>query len=134
MRKLLLIAIFISTIGFANELEVSTKIIDKISHALIKKDVIKVVVIGEKEKKIVANSILMKSVTECEEADMVLSNGTITCIDKIVFLTSYKVFKKNKQVMGAFFWQKGRPNIIFRKEILAHHKIILPKEFDKYIE
>lgn len=134
MKLVLLAAIFIGTICFGSELEVATKIMDKISYALIKKDVVKVLAIGAEEKKIVDNSILMKSVKECQNADMVLSKKSVTCRDKVLFFTNYKTFKNNEQAIGAFFWQKGRPNIIFRKEVLGQFNIVLSEKFDKYIE
>lgn len=134
MRKLFAVMIFFSTICFANELEITTQIIDKISHALIQKNVIKVEAVGDKEKQIIAQSTSMKNVNDCNEADMVLTQTTLTCKDKIVFFTRYKTFKKNPQAIGAMFWQKGRPNIIFRKKVLQRYHIALPQEFNKYIE
>jgi len=107
---------------------------DKISHELIHKNIIKVVAVGDKEKQIIMHSTSMKNVNDCNEADMVLSGTTFPCKDKIAFLTRYKTFKKNTGAIGALFWQKGRPNIIFRKKVLQRYHIELPPEFTKYIE
>lgn len=138
MRKFLFLIIFFNTISFGNELAVATKILDKISYALIKKDVIKVFTVGKKEKQIIDNSDHMRSADNCHNADLILSNGeddiSSTCKERIIFYTKYKAFKHNPYAIGAFFWQKGRPNIIFRKNILLKYDISLSNEFDKYIE
>lgn len=138
MRNILLITIFISVTCFANELEVTTKIMNKISYILIKKNVIKVFATEEKVRQAIHNSNTMKSINDCHNADLIISNKQsdipFTCKEKMVFYTKYKAFKKDTHAVGAFFWQKGRPNIMFRKNILSKYHITLPSEFHKYIE
>ena len=75
--------------------------------------------------------------TECAKADLVILS-TIKeipkeCLKKILFGTRYSHLK-NKNVIGSFFWQKGRPNILFYKQRLEEHKVKLDSSFDRYIE
>ena len=75
--------------------------------------------------------------TECAKADLVILS-TIKdipkeCLEKVLFGTRYSHLK-NKNVVGSFFWQKGRPNILFYKQRLKEHKIKLDSSFDRYIE
>jgi len=75
--------------------------------------------------------------TECAKADLVILSTTKDipkeCLEKILFGTRYSHLK-NKDVVGSFFWQKGRPNILFYKQRLKEHKIKLDSSFDRYIE
>jgi len=75
--------------------------------------------------------------TECAKADLVILSTTKDipkeCLEKILFGTRYSHLK-NRDVVGSFFWQKGRPNILFYKQRLKEHKIKLDSSFDRYIE
>ncbi len=54
---------------------------------------------------------------------------------KIIFVNSYSLLKKYQSTaIGGFFWQKGRPNIVFMRKSLQKHHIILPPDLQKYIE
>ena len=76
-------------------------------------------------------------VTECSNADLVILSTTKKipqeCSNKILFGTRYSHLK-NPNVIGSFFWQKGRPNILFYEKRLKRHNIKLSPSFDKYIE
>ena len=76
-------------------------------------------------------------VTECTKADIVILSTTKNipseCKEKILFGTRYSHLK-NSNVIGAFFWQKGRPNILFYQDRLEQNSIKLDSSFDKYIE
>jgi len=79
----------------------------------------------------------LKITTRCSDADVVVLSTVkyipSTCKDKILFGTRYSHLK-NTNVVGAFFWQKGRPNILFYKKRLDKYNIRLGSGFDKYIE
>ena len=76
-------------------------------------------------------------VDDCKEADLVIlsTNKDIPkeCNQKILFGTRYSHLK-NKNVVGAFFWQKGRPNILFYQKRLQMYNVKLEPSFNKYIE
>lgn len=52
----------------------------------------------------------------------------------ILFVTNYKLLKKYKNAVGAFYWKKGRPTIIFIKERLQDKSIKISSSFEKYLE
>jgi hypothetical protein len=53
----------------------------------------------------------------------------------IKFATTYKMIKHHKDdILGGFYWQKGRPNIIFLRPYLSKENITLPKSMHEYIE
>ena len=76
-------------------------------------------------------------VTDCEKADLVILSTTTNipkeCEGKILFGSRYS-HMKNPHVIGSFFWQKGRPNILFYSKRLKEHNINLDSNFDRYIE
>jgi len=72
----------------------------------------------------------------CKDADIVImtkSSLAAECQDNIVFGTRYRHLRK-EYVVGAFFWQKGRPNIVFQKEKLDEKQITLAPALQDFIE
>jgi len=39
-----------------------------------------------------------------------------------------------KDIVGGFYWQKGRPNILFLKDNIDKYNIKLPSSMKQYIE
>lgn len=52
---------------------------------------------------------------------------------KIIFTTNASVFKKNENAVGAFYWEHGRPKIIFLKHRLNAKDITISKSFQRYV-
>ncbi len=79
--------------------------------------------------------------TTCKNADFIITADSknyknLTKKDKILIIsTSYRDYQNNKQTdIAAFFWQKGRPNLILNAKILKEKGITLPKIYKKYVE
>lgn len=53
--------------------------------------------------------------------------------DTIVFVTDYRLLKASKDIVGAFYWKKGRSQLLFIKNRLNAKHISLPNEYNKYI-
>lgn len=79
----------------------------------------------------------LKIVDNCSKAEVVILSTVKeipkSCKGKILFGTRY-AHLANLNVTGAFFWQKGRPNILFYQKRLDKHNIKLDSSFNKYIE
>ena len=71
-----------------------------------------------------------------QEADiLIVTHYEKILVDKPIFVRKYHLLQKyKKRAIGGFYWQKGRPNIIFVKKSLDKFDIILPDKFQKYIE
>ena len=54
--------------------------------------------------------------------------------NKHVFVLDYYLLDKIPQSFGAFFWKKGRPNIVFIKPRLKQQSLELSSELKPYIE
>ena len=135
MRKLLL-TLLIGFSLFASDTELAIKIYLSIARACTGKSEPKFYLHGD--VKTLQGTKDITAVYTCEEADIVILSTMEqlpeACQNKLLFTSRYKIFSKTPEVIGAFFWQKGRPNIIFRRESLEKHHITLDSTFDKYIE
>jgi len=118
--------------------DIKLKLISKISHVVVKKHIVKIYVSDKAFLKDVQDSKNLKFVKNCQDADVILCSivGKLSkrCKNKIVFTTKYRSYKNSKFVFGAIFWQKGRPNLIFRASCLKKRGIKLPKSYKKYID
>ena len=50
----------------------------------------------------------------------------------ILFATKYRLLEESKDVVGALYWRKGRPQLLFLLPRLKAHHIRLPDEFSNY--
>jgi len=51
----------------------------------------------------------------------------------IIFVTNYHFLKISKEIVGAFYWRKGRSQLLFIKNRLKQHNITLPKEYQNFM-
>ena len=136
MRVIFFIVLFISTILNSDDLQIESSIFKEVIGGMIKADRPKVFIYKENNS-LQKYSDGLELVHSCSDADVVvvstLKNLPDVCFDKIIFGTKYSHLKDTR-VIGAFFWQKGRPNILFYKDRLEKNNIKLDSSFDKYIE
>ena len=50
----------------------------------------------------------------------------------ILFATKYSLLEANKDIIGALYWRKGRPQLLFLSPRLKAHHIRLPDELSNY--
>lgn len=121
---------------FANDQAFASKIFNEVVHAVVKKAEVKVY-IHENIDSLERFPGRLHITHSCKDADIVILSDDkdipIACQSKLLFGTRYK-HMKNQDVIGAFFWQKGRPNILFYKKRLDQHHIELDPKFHKYVE
>ena len=134
MKIFVLCLLIISTI-YAEDAKIASSIFNNVVQALTQQTKSYIFIHTQVESLEKYPGNLLRTY-KCSEADIVIisniTNIPNECKEKIMFGTRY-YHLKNKDVVGAFFWQKGRPNILFYKERLDKHKIRLSAEFDKYI-
>ena len=77
-------------------------------------------------------------VASCEHADIVIVNSInqveSKCMNKTVLVTRYNLLSQVEQAVGALYWQKGRPNLLFLKGRLGSRGIALGNDYSPYIE
>jgi hypothetical protein len=124
--------------NYDKEVELEAKIISKISNEILKKRAkLYIPNISKIEKEIYSNYFeLTKS---CKNADFVFDKNGLQGSDcgvgkKVYFTNNYKKLISDGNYIGAFFWNKSRPNIVFAKQRLERNGLLLSYEYDKYIE
>lgn len=137
MRILLIILLSLTYLFSFDALHVKAQIIAKIAHELVDKDIVN---IYTDDESLIKTKGLVSSLnyTTKKNADIAFltHKDTIekTCKAKYIFSTSYYNYKTSKKAIGAFFWQKGRPNIIIKSSMLKKLNIKLSQSFQKYLE
>ncbi len=125
---------------YNKEIELEAKIISNIAKNLIpKKDKLSIFIpeITDLEKSIYSEPFYI--VNNCNDADFIyLRNNSdlesCNIHNKIYFTNNYDSLLKNDKFIGAFFWSKSRPNIVFVKNRLNKNNIKLPEIYEKFIE
>ena len=137
MKILPLYSLFLLiTLLNASDIEIEALIYDKLIHGVVHTSKPHVYIYGDVNslQKYHENIILEQN---CTNADIVIvttfTNFPNNCNDKLLFGTKY-LHTKDHRVLGAFFWQKGRPNIIFYQKRLKEYNVTLDNSFAKFIE
>ena len=73
----------------------------------------------------------LEIVHSCRDADVVL--GDVKCVGKPQFVLDYEEFKTNKNVIGGFYWRKGRPQLRLKKSNLEKYKLFVSQDFEEYL-
>jgi len=125
--KFLIIFIQISLI-FASDYEL--KLYEKVFSSLFHKNHINLYV--DKNQNMFKHSNIIK-LTNCKNADILLIYNlkNIKCKTKPLFTTSY-VDYINSNSIGAFYWRKGRPQLVLKKEMIKKYNLFLDKSLQKY--
>ena len=81
---------------------------------------------------------LLDVVDGCMEADIVIlekkENLPKECLSRNIFVLSYKLLIDIPESFGAFFWKKGRPNIVFIESRVRENTLELSEELMPYME
>jgi hypothetical protein len=126
---------------YDEELELEAKIISNIATASITKDIkLFIPKITNMEKDIYSKEFIL--VNECSDANFIFvkNNYEIDFLcgnefkNKLFFTNNYNRLIGNNKYIGAFFWNKSRPNIVFVKDRLIKKSIKLSEEYQKFIE
>jgi hypothetical protein len=137
LKKIIFLLLLITSILFGSDLKTQQKIYTLITHVLLPE---------KKEVKVWADSLsnreLMQNVPHTilvnspQEADFILlQNHQQKGVHGLIFVTNLQLLRAlQSEAIGGFFWQKGRPNILFLRHNLEKHHITLPSSMQEYIE
>lgn len=129
MKKIFFVFIIIQNILATNLGE--HKIISFIFNSLIDKNVISIYTEDEDIRDIL-NDTDFKIALFCENSDLIYNSKEIKSCDKPLFTNKYITLKESKSSIGAFYWKKGRPNIIFLNKRLEQYDLKLSSDLIKY--
>ena len=136
MKKLFLFLV-IHTVMFAN-MNYELKLYEKVLVSIFKKQKLNVYV-SNNIRVLLKNSDKFNIVNICDKSvDLLIGDKFIglayECKNKPLFSTSHKSFKNDKNSFGAFYWRKGRPQIIFNQDVLDNYKLVLPDSLKRYVK
>ncbi len=147
MRKILIVFILLYGHLYALERESTLKMYHGIFTVLSSKTPINVYT-NDKEYRDVfihSNKIVLSNSVEGSDIALVTEERTLKDIlyvknrnrnfDKkpIIFVTNYHFLKISEEIVGAFYWRKGRSQLLFIKNRLKQHNITLPKEYQNFM-
>jgi hypothetical protein len=136
--KKLLILLLLGTLLLSSDIKIEEKIYDVVIHSLLPQNKEIKVWSDNKEKVEILKAIAgVTYVVSPQEADFLLMSKeeNLTNLKGIKFVTSYKLLElQSTTAVGGFFWQKGRPNILFLRKNLIKNNIKLPQSMQEYIE
>jgi hypothetical protein len=131
---LFLLAFVIPAFSQPNPDYVEVRLIEKILIDMTDKQPVNVCVINYDVNKILNYSKYLR-ITNCEYADFMIIGKDSEEIDynKPAIVFDEDLIKKVKNAVGALYWKKGRPQLIFIKSRLDKYKIQLPNEYKGYL-
>ncbi|WP_419769470.1 MAG: hypothetical protein ACNI3C_08990 [Candidatus Marinarcus sp.] len=148
MKTIILLFVFISCAfsqytflvnEYDKEIDLEAKIIAKIAKSSIK-DEIRLFIpdISEMEKKVYSRYFIVTD--NCDSSNFIFIKKSVgdkmLCAQagKLFFTNNYKKLLSDDKYIGAFFWNKSRPNIVFIKSRLENQHIELPKSYEQFVE
>ncbi len=141
MKKLFIISLLF-LFSYSDILsKIKAQIILNIAHLLTNKKIVKIYVNDSTFLDIFKNEKDIKRVKNCFIADIIITDDSKNiqkeCKKKElnIISTTYQDYKQNRSVdFGAFFWQKGRPNMLINSKIIKERNISIPKSYYKYLD
>lgn len=116
------------------------ELLSKIIHDMTDKPSIKLFCHDEQLRPYLSN-LSLTVVNSCIQADVLIAQDEKQlageCLKNkksIAVLTHYGSFRDSQYAVGALFWQKGRPTLIFLASRLMNSWASLPPVYDYYIE
>ena len=127
---------------YAFEPESTLKLYHHLLSSMSNKKSVKVYTEDNEYRKIFLKSKYIKIVLNIKDADFILIT-TDAMIEKlrgeklshntIVLTNDYRHMEQLDNILGAFYYRKGRRQFLFLKPRLKEHNVTLPLEYNKYI-
>lgn len=141
MRKffiLILLSLFVIRLD-ASLLSLEKEIVKKILYAIVPyKKIINVYFQGDKIPTSIKENKAIHLVEDIKKADIVIIQqkgcNQNRNLHKPIIVLDYDLLKKCPEAIGAYFWQKGRLNIVMIEPRIKKEGIKLPDEFKIYLE
>lgn len=142
MKKIIIFlisALAVCAFAKSNDLPIEQKIINKITHALYpNKQIVLVYYYGKQLPLSIKTDPDLDITNNPDKADVIILGDDgwkgKEREDKPIIVLEYSLLKKYPMAIGAYYWQKGRPNIVMLSPRLRRMHIKLPKEFERYTE
>ena len=118
---------------FAFDTKTASMIFEKIFSAIFTQDVIPIYANTKEYKEVIELSEILRYEVDAKLV-IVTHKGEIPSeTNKILFTTDPEILQKYSNVIGAFYWEKGRPKIIFVRDRLDFFHLSIDPSFEKYM-
>ncbi len=140
MRKFLIVALFTTILLYADNSSNGIKyaILNKIVSGIVQNNTLRIWSDNEAINDFFRSTELYQVVLTCADADIIVLENeeslSKSCKKGNIFVLSYELLNKVPQSFGAFFWKKGRPNIVFIESRIEAQGLILSDRLIPYIE
>ncbi len=121
--------------------DIKAKIVKNIARVFTKCKVAKVYTDDPYFFDIFQSNTDIKRVKDCKDADIILTKNSSyiknICKKREAYIlsTRYNDYKKSiKYDIGAFFWQKGRPNLLINRYMVNKLHIHIPDSYKKFLD
>jgi hypothetical protein len=118
--------------------QIKAKIVYTVAHILTQKDDIKIFTDDNEFDCIFSQKMHIKKAEDCTDADVIITNDidnlSKKCSNSLIIVTNYRDFMRCKNAAGAIFWQKGRVNILLKRERLKKMHIKITKDMENFLE
>jgi hypothetical protein len=134
--KVLPLCILFTIQAMSFDIDTASKIFNKIFTAIFSKQIIYVYSPNPDYIEVVHKAENLDLTQDIIHADIVLLTNTeelAKAQNRLAFTVNLTVLKEGKRVIGAFYWEYGRPKIVFIRKRLEYYDITLAKPFEKYI-
>ena len=122
MKRAFVLFLSVWLVGWASILEESLQSQKKFFYdlfsALFSKRYVRVYIANKRYRKIFEDPHYFIVEYKCQRSDLVIGFSK-ECTKTYHFVFSYEDFKKDPLAFGAFYWKKGRPQLIFRRTLVV---------------
>ncbi len=85
-----------------------------------------------------SNKIILTNNPEAADILLITKKETLKKLKNhppkgLIFTTNYTLLSHTKNIIGAFYWRKGRSQLLFIKNRLKKYGVTLPKKYTRYI-
>lgn len=118
------------------DVDTASKIFNKIFTAIFSKQTIYVYNQNPDYVEVIHKAENLNLTQDIINADIALLTNPkelMNTHNRLAFTTNLTVLREGESVIGAFYWEYGRPKIVFIRKRLEHYNITLSKSFEKYI-
>ncbi|MEO1953887.1 MAG: hypothetical protein ABGW74_04210 [Campylobacterales bacterium] len=140
MKKIIVVFIFIFNNLLALDKDSTLKIYNNIITSIVLKQKPTIYVVNKEYRSIlkISKDIIVVSSPQKASIALVTNEDELINVKKsnpnlIIFATKESLLFKDSSVVGAFYWKKGRSQLIFIKDRLAKYHIKLPKNYNNFI-
>ena len=127
MKKIIIIFLAVFAFGEINGLK---PLLENILPLIVHKNRVKVFTIYKYYPLFTSKKFIL--VKECNKSDIVF--GNFICKNRPTFALDYYFYKREKNVIGVFYYRKGRPQLKFKKEGLIKFFKTVPDSLKDFIE